>query len=153
VRLCLTSFFIPLPLPKNRFGIEPEPALNLLQPIVPKWLSDAYYIFVEQFDWHTQSDFQSKQHLVQAGDKIWGKIEYVASNNTYTMSCGSYKDGWSVSANRVLDNKKEVWTGILSLLRCMEADLKKDLHRCLLCHRAPTDVLQPISCFREDRLH
>lgn len=85
--LIVELFFIPI----IKFALlfsEPQPALNLIQPIMPKYLATDYYIFVEQFDWKTGNDYQSNAIYVTPGQRVFGSITYDSTNDTYLMETG-----------------------------------------------------------------
>lgn len=75
------------------FGIEPDPALNLIQPIL-KWLGNGWYIFNEYYEWDTGHDYQSPRGRVKAGQTIFASIQYQSRNNSYLMFITCNETGW-----------------------------------------------------------
>jgi len=80
------------------WGIESNPALNLIQPIL-KWESNGWYIFNEYYQWSNGHDFQSAKHTVRPGNTIYASVIYVPANDSYDMFVTSKSDGWSIGSN------------------------------------------------------
>jgi hypothetical protein len=108
-------------------GIEPRPAYNLIQPIIPQWLYGTWYIFVEQYDWNTGNNFDSSFITVQPGQKIYGEVQYVAKNNSYLMTAGIV-GGKKVSMYGYVD-KNQTFTDAYVVLE----------HQPYLCAEFPPD--------------
>jgi hypothetical protein len=82
------------------FGIEPNPASNLIQPILAWGYPDpSYTIFNGYFQWDNQNWWYSAQGDVQPGQTVFASVTYVASNNSYTMYTECAENGWSVTSN------------------------------------------------------
>jgi len=93
------------------FGIEPEPALNLLQPILA-WGYDRfpqYSIFNGYYEWDNLTWFSGKQGGVSPGDTIFGSITFLPESNSYEMFIECKKTGFQV-ADRIAVEGKIVYT-------------------------------------------
>merc|ERR1711990_785952 len=66
------------------FGIEPNPACNLIQPIL-KWTGNEWGIWNEYYQWYPGTDHQSKHHKVEAGDTIYAYVAYSHTKKAYQM--------------------------------------------------------------------
>jgi len=78
------------------FGIEPEPALNLLQPILA--YEGGYLIFNGHFNWQGQKWWESSQIAVQPGNTITSGLVWNNSTSTYTLYIACVESGKSVSS-------------------------------------------------------
>lgn len=86
------------------FGIEASDNLNLIQPVNP-WSADGWSIYNEYFQWSPESNYNSESHTVKAGDIVYGSVDYVAANNSYTITHSSMSDGWSVASSIPIQKK------------------------------------------------
>jgi len=80
------------------FGIETSDNMNLVQPVNP-WVFDHWEIYNEYFQWDPENNIDSANHVVQAGDILFGSVTYNAATASYTMYHKDLTDGWSVSTN------------------------------------------------------
>eukprot|EP01102_Stenamoeba_stenopodia_P003819 TRINITY_DN13955_c0_g1_i1.p1 TRINITY_DN13955_c0_g1~~TRINITY_DN13955_c0_g1_i1.p1 ORF type:complete len:239 (-),score=55.72 TRINITY_DN13955_c0_g1_i1:92-808(-) len=82
------------------FGIEPEPALNLIQPILA-WGYDEYpnqfSIFNGYYQWDNSYWWSSKQGAVSPGNTIFASVEYVKESNSYSMYIECKETGFSTT--------------------------------------------------------
>lgn len=68
------------------YGIEPSPALDLLQPILAlDDIHNGYSCFLGHFDWHNGGWDQSDSFDVQPGETIFSTTTYDAATNSYQM--------------------------------------------------------------------
>jgi len=68
------------------FGIEPEPAMDLIQPILAYGDGQSEYTaFNGEFDWHDGGWFQSPGFTVQPGAVLFASVTYDQSSNSYIM--------------------------------------------------------------------
>jgi len=77
------------------FGIEPDPALNLIQPVLP-WTGNSWQIYNEYFQWQPQHNFDSASHTVKAGQTVYAYVTYNKSIESYTMYNSIMETGWGV---------------------------------------------------------
>ena len=73
-------------------GLAPADGSYLLQPIIPKWLGDGWYVFTETFDWHSGDDYQSDPVMVEPGTEILTILQLI-SPLTYLSSIRT-SQGW-----------------------------------------------------------
>lgn len=71
--------------------------MYLIQPILPKWLGDGYYIFNEMFDWHTFNDKQSKNVKIPYGTNVSAQIVTANNGNSYTMTVSAGEQLWNLT--------------------------------------------------------
>jgi hypothetical protein len=71
--------------------------LYLIQPILPKWLGDGYYIFNEMFDWHSFNDQQSDNIKIPYGTNVSAQIVTTDGGKTYTMSVFALGHTWNLT--------------------------------------------------------
>jgi len=89
------------------FGIEPEPAMNLIQPILA-WgeFSPAYTIFNGYYQWDNSSFWQSDSGPVSPGNHIYAYVQYDPSLDSYNMYISCQETGWSVTNNIPVEDGK-----------------------------------------------
>jgi hypothetical protein len=85
------------------FGIESSDNLNLIQPVNP-WEGYGWSIYNEYFQWSPVYNYNSASTSVNAGDVLFGSVEYVASNQTYTVIHSDLNSGWSVTSSIPIQN-------------------------------------------------
>ena len=66
------------------FGIDASDNLNLLQPVNP-WLGNQWVIYNEYFQWSPEHNQNSAQHVVKAGDQLYGAVTLDASKKSYAV--------------------------------------------------------------------
>ena len=72
-----------------RFGIEPNPADVLIQPILAYGDGTPdYTIFTGFYDWHDGNWVQSQVAPVKPGDVVYGNVTWDAATSTYTQQVG-----------------------------------------------------------------
>lgn len=86
------------------FGIEPSNNLYLIQPILPKWLGDGYYIFNEMFDWHTFNDQQSTNIKIPYGTNVSAEIITRDGGKHYTMTVKAQGHQWNLTVPTYKDD-------------------------------------------------
>jgi len=89
------------------FGIEPSPAMDLIQPILA-WgeYSPEFTIFNGYYQWDNSDWWQSDTGTVQPGNHIFAYVEYVSSNDSYNMFITCQETGWSISSNIAVEQGK-----------------------------------------------
>jgi|ERR1711988_123698 len=94
------------------FGIEPEPAADLIQPILA-WgdFGPEYTIFNGYYQWDNGYWWQGHSHVVKPGQTIYAYVKYLSSNNTYDMFISCIESGWSVTDNKYIESGK-VYTDV-----------------------------------------
>jgi len=89
------------------FGIEPEPAADLIQPILAWGYPDpSYTIFNGYYQWDNSEWWFSDQGNVNPGNTVYASVSYVASNDSYNMLIGCKETGWSVASNIAVETGK-----------------------------------------------
>jgi len=89
------------------FGIEPEPAMDLIQPILA-WGDEGaeYTIFNGYYQWDDSDWYQSESGVVTPGNHIYAWVSYVAANDSYNMYITCQETGWSVTTNIACEDGK-----------------------------------------------
>eukprot|EP01116_Phalansterium_solitarium_P014482 TRINITY_DN3217_c0_g1_i1.p1 TRINITY_DN3217_c0_g1~~TRINITY_DN3217_c0_g1_i1.p1 ORF type:complete len:248 (-),score=62.45 TRINITY_DN3217_c0_g1_i1:99-842(-) len=87
------------------FGIESSDNLNLIQPVNP-WMGSSWSIYNEYFQWSPEHNENSASHTVQAGDELYGSVDFNAGNQSYTVYHSDLNDGWSVTSNIRVQRKE-----------------------------------------------
>jgi len=90
------------------FGIEPEPAANLIQPIL-SWgdeASDSFSIFNGYYQWDDSEWYQSESGVVNPGNHIYASVRYMPANNSYEMYIACKETGFSVTTNIEVEKSK-----------------------------------------------
>ena len=96
------------------FGIEPNPADVLIQPILAYGDGTPdYTIFTGFFDWHDGNWVQSTVAPVKPGDVIYGNVTWDAKTSTYTQQVGK-RGGGAPIVTKVskADEHAEVFTDV-----------------------------------------
>jgi len=82
------------------FGIEPEPAMQLIQPILAYgYTGEQYSIFNGYYDWNSGNFWASNTDTVTPGQTVTASVWYVQSSDSYNMYIGCVETGWSVTSN------------------------------------------------------
>lgn len=79
------------------YGIEPNPAMNLIQPVLP-W-SSGWMIYNEYFQWQPMNNIDSSVVNVVAGNHIRGTVVYRPESNLYEMTNTCVDTGKSSTLN------------------------------------------------------
>lgn len=87
------------------FGIEASDNLNLIQPVNP-WTGGSWSIYNEYFQWSPEHNENSDSHTVQAGDLLYGSVDFNSGNQSYTVYHSDVNDGWSVTSNIRVQRKE-----------------------------------------------
>jgi len=74
------------------FGIEPNPACWLIQPI-SKWTLTKWGTWNEYYEWDIGYDYQSPHRAASAGDVIFASVAYNATTNAYDMITQNLSNG------------------------------------------------------------
>jgi len=92
------------------FGIEPEPACFLIQPILAWGDSGSEFtIFNGYYQWDDSYWWQSNVGQVNPGNHINAWVQYESSNNSYNMYIGCTETGWSITSN-IAVNENQTYT-------------------------------------------
>jgi hypothetical protein len=67
------------------FGMDPADNLNLVQPVNP-WGGDSWSMYTEYFQWEPESNSNSDQYGVTAGQTLHGSIVYDESSDSYNLT-------------------------------------------------------------------
>jgi len=86
------------------FGIEPEPACNLIQPILA--YQEGWQIFNGYYQWDNGYWYESANGNVQAGNTIFGSVTYVQASHSYDMYIECKESGWNVKSNIKIEGEK-----------------------------------------------
>ena len=108
-------------------GLAPPDGSYLLQPIVPKWLGNGWYVFSETFDWHSGRDYQSEYIRVHEGDAILTVIELVG-DKTYNSAIHT-PSGWHNVTIKVPEDVNLPLSVVYFVLE----------HQPQSCHELPSD--------------
>jgi hypothetical protein len=82
------------------FGIEPDPASYLIQPILAWGYGGVQYtIFNGYYEWPTDYWWSSKQGPVKPGNTIFASVRYNQATNAYDMLIQCNETGWSVKSS------------------------------------------------------
>jgi len=82
------------------FGIEPEPAMNLIQPILAYgYTGEEYCIFNGYYDWYNGNFWASETGTVTPGQTITSSVWYDAPSDSYNMYIACNETGFSVTSN------------------------------------------------------
>lgn len=67
------------------FGMDPSDNLNLVQPVNP-WSGYSWSMYTEYFQWSPTHNSNSAQRSVEAGQTLFGSIEYLAESDSYNLT-------------------------------------------------------------------
>jgi len=82
------------------FGIEPRPALELIQPILAYGYTGAQYaIFNGYYDWNSGNFWASDTGTVTPGQTVIASVWYDQSSDSYNMYIACPETGFSVTSN------------------------------------------------------
>jgi len=89
------------------FGIEPNPASDLIQPILAwGYTSNEFTIFNGYFQWDDGYWWSSTQGQVQPGNTVTAWVKYSPSDNSYNMFIACKETGFSVKSNIPVEQGK-----------------------------------------------
>jgi len=89
------------------FGIEPNPASNLIQPILAYgFQGDIYSIFNGYYQWDDSYWWYSDVGTVTPGNTINAFVAYDESSNSYNMYIACKETGWSTTNNIPVESGK-----------------------------------------------
>jgi len=89
------------------FGIEPNPASDLIQPILAYgYTGSEYSIFNGYYQWDNDYWWFSETHKVEPGMVIFGSVVYDQANSAYIMNISSLSDGWYVTNSIAIEEGK-----------------------------------------------
>eukprot|EP01091_Cochliopodium_minus_P011779 TRINITY_DN3430_c0_g1_i1.p1 TRINITY_DN3430_c0_g1~~TRINITY_DN3430_c0_g1_i1.p1 ORF type:complete len:236 (-),score=68.99 TRINITY_DN3430_c0_g1_i1:41-715(-) len=109
------------------FGIEPNPAMNLIQPVLPWDGDDHWLIYNEYYQWNPTYNYDSHMIKVQPGQIVYGSVTYVPGNNSYTMK-NSILGGESVSSSIAIqleNGQPKVYTDAYFVLEKVASNCKQ----------------------------
>jgi len=107
------------------YGIEPEPAAYLIQPILA-WGYGAvdYTIFNGYYQWNNGDWWHSPQMVVTPGQTVVSSLTYEKSSDSYTMFIGCKETGKGVtSVRKVLD--QQTYSDVYFVLEHQPANCKQ----------------------------
>jgi len=82
------------------FGIEPEPACFLIQPILAwGYTAEGFSIFNGYYEWDDSDWWSSEAGTVNPGNHINAWLEYLEHNNSYNMWIGCEETGFGILSN------------------------------------------------------
>jgi len=100
------------PAPGWWFGIEPIPAMNLIQPILAYgYTGDFYGIFNGYYQWDNSDWWSSDVGQVSPGNTVYAYVSYNPSSHSYDMFIACKETGWSVKSNIPIEGDK-VYTDV-----------------------------------------
>eukprot|EP01123_Difflugia_compressa_P012832 TRINITY_DN565_c0_g1_i1.p1 TRINITY_DN565_c0_g1~~TRINITY_DN565_c0_g1_i1.p1 ORF type:complete len:230 (-),score=42.09 TRINITY_DN565_c0_g1_i1:137-826(-) len=89
------------------FGIEPNPASDLIQPILAYgFTGDNYVIFNGYYQWDNSDWWYSDVGSVVPGNTVYAEVSYDSSTNSYNMNISCIETGWSVTSNIAVESGK-----------------------------------------------
>jgi len=107
------------------YGIEPEPAAYLIQPILAwGYAGVEYTIFNGYYQWNDNNWWHSPQTMVTPGQTIVSSLTYQKSSNSYTMYIGCKETGKGVTSSRPVLNQ-QTYTDVYFVLEHQPDDCQQ----------------------------